>query len=235
MPKLANGLLTWFNTMTRDLWNLVPEPWQIHLEDCRNELTEINSALDAALASGEIIVPAWDNIFAALTLSPEQIKVVILGQDPYPNADHGIGLAFAVPSDTKPLPGSLRNILKEVETDIGRAPRTSADLAHWVDQGVLLLNTTLTTVHGTSNAHANLPWDRVVVQILSAVIAANPKVVAVLWGKAAQRYAPQISVDRVVSSTHPSPLSAHRGFFGSKPFSKTNEMLRLDHKEGIDW
>jgi len=221
--------------MTRDLWNLVPEPWQIHLEDCRNELTEINSALDAALASGEIIVPAWDNIFAALTLSPEQIKVVILGQDPYPNADHGIGLAFAVPNQTKPVPGSLRNILKEVEADIGRAPRTSADLAHWVDQGVLLLNTTLTTVHSTSNAHAKLPWDHVVDRILNAVLVANPKVVAVLWGIAAQSFAPHFSIDRVVSSAHPSPLSAHRGFIGSKPFSKTNEMLRLDHKEGIDW
>ena len=235
MPKLANGLLTWFNTMTRDLWNLVPEPWQIHLEDCRDDLAVINSALSAALVSGEIIVPAWDNIFAALTLSPEQIKVVILGQDPYPNADHGIGLAFAVPNQTKPVPGSLRNILKEVEADIGRAPRTSADLAHWVDQGVLLLNTTLTTVHGASNAHAKLPWDHVVARILNAVIAANPKVVAILWGNAAQSYASKFVANRVVSSAHPSPLSAHRGFIGSKPFSETNEMLRIDHRERIDW
>ena len=128
-------------------------------------------------------MPAWENIFAALTLAPEQVKVVILGQDPYPNADHGIGLAFAVPNETKPLPGSLRNILKEVEADIGRAPRTSPDLAHWVAQGVLLLNTTLTTVHGASNAHAKLPWDRVVAQILNAVIAANPKVVAILGAR----------------------------------------------------
>jgi len=235
LPRLDNGLLTWFNTMTRDLWNLVPEPWQSHLDDCRDDLAVINSDLSAAQVSGKIIVPAWDNIFAALTLSPEQIKVVILGQDPYPNADHGIGLAFAVPNQTKPVPGSLRNILKEVEADIGRAPRTSADLAHWVDQGVLLLNTTLTTVHSTSNAHAKLPWDHVVDRILNAVLVANPKVVAVLWGIAAQSFAPHFSIDRVVSSAHPSPLSAHRGFFGSKPFSKTSEMLRLDHKEGIDW
>jgi len=235
LPKLDNGLLTWFNTMTRDLWDLVPEPWQNHLEDCRDDLAVINSALNAAQVSGEIIVPAWNKIFAALTLSPEQVKVVILGQDPYPNADHGIGLAFAVPNQTNPLPGSLRNILTEVEADIGRARRTSADLAHWVDQGVILLNTTLTTIHGTSNAHAKLPWDHVVVRILNAVIATNPNVVAILWGNAAQRYAPLFSVDRVVSSVHPSPLSVHRGFVGSKPFSKTNEMLRIDHNEGIDW
>lgn len=235
MPKLDNGLLTWFNTMTRDLWNLVPEPWQSHLEDCRDDLAVINSALNAALVSDEIIVPVWDKTFAALTLSPEQVKVVILGQDPYPNADHGIGLAFAAPSETNPLPGSLRNILKEVEANIGRATRTSADLAHWVDQGVLLLNTTLTTVHATSNAHAKLPWDRVVDRILNTVLVANPKVVAILWGNAAQSYASKFVADRVVSSAHPSPLSAHRGFIGSKPFSKTNEMLRMDSKEGIDW
>jgi len=235
LPKLDNGLLTWFNNMTRDLWNLIPEPWQIQLEDFRDELAEINFALNSAQVGGEIIVPVWDHIFAALTLAPDQVKVVILGQDPYPNSDHGIGLAFAVPNETKALPGSLRNILKELEADIGRPPQTSPDLAHWVAQGVLLLNTTLTTVHGASNAHTKLPWDRVVAQILTAVITANPKVVAILWGKAAQNYAPYFAAERVVDSAHPSPLSAHRGFLGSKPFSKTNEMLRLDHKEGIDW
>jgi uracil-DNA glycosylase len=221
--------------MTRDLWTLVPEPWQSALVDCRNELTEIDSYLNTAQAIGEIIVPAWENIFAAIALAPDQVKVVILGQDPYPNSKHAVGLAFAVPSETAPLPGSLRNILKEVEADIGRAPQTSPNLAHWVAQGVLLLNTALTTVHRASNSHAKLPWDRVVTQILNAVIAANPKVVAVLWGNSAQSLAPKFAADRVVACAHPSPLSAHRGFFGSKPFSRTNEMLRLDAKEGIDW
>lgn len=221
--------------MTRDLWSLVPEPWQNALEDCRNELTEIDSYLNPAQDSGEMIVPAWENIFAALALAPEQVKVVILGQDPYPNSNHAVGLAFAVPNETKPLPGSLRNILKEVAEDLSRPPQTLPNLAHWVAQGVLVLNTTLTTVHGASNSHAKLPWDRVVTQILNAVIAANPKVVAVLWGKAAQSYAPRFARERVVMSAHPSPLSAHRGFIGSKPFSKTNEMLGSDHKEGIAW
>ena len=221
--------------MTRDLWSLIPEPWRNQLENCRDELTEIDSALNAAHVGGEIIVPAWDNIFTALTLAPHQVKVVILGQDPYPNSEHAIGLAFAVPKETKPLPGSLRNILKELEADIGRPPQTSPDLAHWVAQGVLLLNTTLTTVHGVSNSHAELPWDRVVAQILNTVVTANSKVVAILWGKAAQSCSPMFSQDRIVTSAHPSPLSAHRGFAGSKPFSKTNEMLRLDRKEGIDW
>jgi len=221
--------------MTRDLWSLVPEPWQKHLASCRDELAEIDSYLSSAQDSGEIIVPDRENIFAALTLAPEQVKVVILGQDPYPNSIHGIGLAFAVPNGTKPLPGSLRNILKEVEADLGQPPKTLPDLAHWVAQGVLLINSGLTTVHGASNSHAKLPWDRVVAQILQAVIAANPKVVATLWGKSAQNYASNFSPDRVVAGAHPSPLSAHRGFIGSKPFSKTNAMLRLDHREGIDW
>jgi len=221
--------------MTRDLWSLIPGPWQKHLANCRDELAEIDSYLSSAQNSGEIIVPDRENIFAALALAPEQVKVVILGQDPYPNLNHGIGLAFAVPNGTKPLPGSLRNILTEVEADLGQPPKTLPDLAHWVAQGVLLINTALTTVQGGSNSHAKLPWDRVVAQILNAVIAANPKVVAILWGKSAQNYAPIFSPDRVVAGAHPSPLSAHRGFIGSKPFSKTNAMLRLDHREGIDW
>lgn len=221
--------------MTRDLWSLVPGPWQKHLADCRDELAEINAYLNSALDSGAIIVPAWQNIFAALAIAPEQVKVVVLGQDPYPNSNHGIGLAFAVPNGIKPLPGSLRNILKEVEADLGKPPQTLPDLAHWVAQGVLLVNTALTTVHDSSNSHAKLPWDRVVALILNAVIAANPKVVAILWGKSAQNYSPKFSPDRVVACAHPSPISANRGFIGSKPFSKTNAMLRLDHKEGIDW
>lgn len=221
--------------MTRDLWSLVPGPWQKHLANCRDELADINAYLNSALDRGEINVPSWEKIFAALAIAPEQVKVVILGQDPYPNANHGIGLAFAVPNGTKPLPGSLRNILKEVEADLGKPAQTMPDLAHWVAQGVLLLNTALTTVHGASNSHAKLPWDRVVDQILTAVTAANPKVVAILWGNSAQNYAPNFSPDRVVACAHPSPLSAHRGFIGSKPFSKTNDMLSLDHKEGIDW
>lgn len=235
MRKLDSGLLTWFNTVARDLWNLIPEPWHDHLETCRNEVVAIATYLKVADAKGEIVVPALENIFAALNLAPEQVKVVILGQDPYPNSDHAVGLAFAVPPGTKTLPGSLRNILKEVETDIGQAPLTLPDLGHWVAQGVLLLNTTLTTVHGASNSHVRLPWNHVVAQILKVVIATNPKVVAILWGNAAANYAPQFANDRVVISAHPSPLSAHRGFIGSRPFSRTNEMLRLDQKAGITW
>ena len=123
----------------------------------------------------------------------------------------------------------------EVEANLGQPPQTLPDLAHWVAQGVLLLNTALTTVHGTSNSHAGLPWDRIVANILNAVVATNPKVVAVLWGNSAQKYAPLFSPDRIVSGAHPSPLSAHRGFIGSKPFSKANEMLRMDYSERIDW
>ncbi len=235
MRKLDNGLPAWFNTLARELWDLIPEPWREHLENCREDLSEISAHLQIANDVGETVVPSWESVFAALTLAPEQVKVLVLGQDPYPNSNHAVGLAFAVPPETSPLPGSLRNILKEVETDVGRSPLTSPDLSHWVAQGVLLLNTTLTTVHGASNFHVGLPWDRVVANILDAVLSVNPKVVAILWGNAAQSYAPRFASERVVMSAHPSPLSAHRGFIGSKPFSKTNVMLGLDHKEGIAW
>ena len=221
--------------MARDLWNLIPEPWRVHLESCRIEIAQISSLLEAALDSDEEFVPAWENIFSVLEQSPERIKVVILGQDPYPNPNHAIGLAFAVPAGTTPLPASLRNIFKEADSDLEQAHLAGPDLAHWVSQGVLLLNTSLTTRAGESNSHSQLPWDAMTTRILRVVIAANPNVVAILWGKSAQKYASLFADGRVIMSPHPSPLSAHRGFFGSRPFSKANELLSLDKQERINW
>ena len=221
--------------MTRELWEVIPKPWQEHLKECREELTHISSFLNAAVARGDVVVPAWEKIFAALTIDPQEVKVIILGQDPYPNAKHGIGLAFAVPNESKPLPGSLRNIFSECESDLGQPPLATPDLAHWVSQGVLLLNTSLTTISGASNSHAHLPWDKVVAAILKAVVANNPDVIAILWGKAAQSFVPDFASNRVITSAHPSPLSAYRGFFGSRPFTRANEMLGLQQVKGINW
>ena len=221
--------------MARDLWNLIPELWRSHLETCSDEISQLSPLLEVSIKRGDVVVPAWEKIFAVLSLAPEQVKVVILGQDPYPNANHAIGLAFAVPAETTPLPGSLRNIFKEVDSDLERAHLAGPDLAHWAAQGVLLLNTSLTTLAGASNSHTHLPWNVVTTQILKAVVAANPNVVAILWGKSAQKFAPLFTSGQVLMSPHPSPLSAHRGFFGSRPFSKANELLSLDKKERIMW
>jgi uracil-DNA glycosylase len=221
--------------LTRELWNLVPEYWRAHLETCHDEISEISKELDAASNRGEVCVPARGNIFAVLNLSPEQVKVVILGQDPYPNVNHANGFAFAVPAETNRLPGSLRNIFKEVDSDLAHTHVADPDLRHWASQGVLLLNTSLTTLAGASNSHPHLPWDVVTSQILKVVVAANPQVVAILWGKTAQKYAPLFGSGQVLMSAHPSPLSAHRGFFGSRPFSKANELLSLNKQKRINW
>lgn len=221
--------------MARDLWILVPEPWRVHLENCRGVLSQLSQLLEAAIACDEVLVPAWENIFAVLDLAPEQVKVVILGQDPYPDVNHAIGRAFAVPAGTTPLPGSLRNLFKEADSDLGHAHLAESDLRHWTSQGVLLLNTSLTTMAGASNSHAHLPWDVVTTQILKVVVAANPNVVAILWGKSAQKFASIFTSDRLIVSAHPSPLSAHRGFFGSRPFTRVNEMLATTKSGGIDW
>lgn len=205
------------------------------METCHDEIAKISNELDVASSRGEVVVPARENIFAVLNLAPEQVKVVILGQDPYPNANHANGFAFAVSAATTRLPGSLRNIFKEVDADLGHAHLAEPDLRHWASQGVLLLNTSLTTLAGASNSHAHLPWDVVTTQVLKVVISANPNVVAILWGKTAQKYAPLFGSGQVLMSPHPSPLSAHRGFLGSRPFSKANELLSRGKQERIIW
>jgi len=221
--------------MLSSLWEFVPDTWQDELSPVQQTLSELDQLLEAAADSGDQIVPIQELIFNSLQTGPSQVRIVILGQDPYPNSAHAIGLAFAVPAATSPLPSSLRNIFKEVDSDLGTAAQSSPDLKSWASQGVLLLNTSLTTTHGQSAAHATWPWSPVVNQILKSVTEHNPNVVAILWGRAARNYSHLFNPERIISSAHPSPLSAHRGFFGSKPFSGANAMLAVDGHQVINW
>ena len=221
--------------MTTTLWDAIPPAWQACLSLCKSEVDEISRLLAIAEQSGIRVVPAIENIFTALTIDPSDISVVILGQDPYPTPNYAIGLAFAVPEGTKPLPGSLRNVFKEVESDIGRASVADCSLQTWVDQGVLLLNTSLTTESGIRAGHVTWPWEKIVQTILRHVVEVNPKVVAVLWGNHAKQFAQMFDVESIVESAHPSPLSASRGFLGSKPFSRVNETLVANQKQMINW
>lgn len=202
---------------------------------CRSDIDEVSRLLASAQQSGIHVVPDIENVFAALTLAPRDISVVILGQDPYPNPSHAIGLAFAVPAGTHPLPGSLRNVFREVESDIGRPAVADYSLKNWADQGVLLLNTSLTTESGVRAGHATWPWDKIVQTILKHVVEVNPKVVAALWGNHAKQFAQLFDVESIVASAHPSPLSASRGFLGSRPFSRVNEILSANQKHVINW
>lgn len=223
------------NLMSAALWDSLPEPWQECLDDCRALIYEIDEMISAFEKAGEILVPRKDQIFAALTVAPSDVAVVIIGQDPYPTSGHANGLAFAVSRETNPLPASLKNIFKEVASDTGSDSIADSSLKLWVDQGVLLLNTSLTTQVDVRAAHAKWPWDEIVTSIVIHVVKMNPKVAAVLWGNHAKQFVDMFDFNSVVSSAHPSPLSASRGFFGSKPFSKVNRILEANHKQVISW
>jgi uracil-DNA glycosylase len=184
-----------------------------------------------ATVQGTSIAPAKDQIFAALEVPLTEVRCVIVGQDPYPTAGNAHGLAFSIPDEVRKIPASLQNIFKEMDSDLGIEIPQSGNLEKWRDQGVLLLNRILTTEVGRSNAHGNLGWQEITKSIAEA--AANQNAVAILWGKEAQALAPVFKES--ISSVHPSPLSAYRGFFGSKPFSKVNEALMRIGREPIDW
>jgi len=181
------------------------------------------------------ILPPTSQIFAALErLQPDAVDVVILGQDPYPTPGHAHGFAFSAEPDTRPLPRSLSNIYKELQTDLGATPAT-ADLRFWADQGVLLLNNVLTVPAGQANGHAKLGWQRLTRDVL-ARLSDRPRAY-LLWGAQAQKTARAVDPmqNLKIETPHPSPLSAHRGFFGSRPFSRVNDWLQRQGKPAIQW
>lgn len=218
-----------------DLWDLVPSTWVKPLEPVKPFIERLSATLNAAQEAGQQILPPPTQIFRALQVSPDDVRVVVVGQDPYPNAQYACGLSFSVPAGTKALPGSLRNIVRELISDMGSTQAANGDLQPWVDQGVLLLNRTLTVVAGQSGSHAKLGWEEVTNRIIDVVVERNPQVVALLWGNHAQTLAPKFDAQAVVCGVHPSPLSAHRGFVGSRPFSAINQMLTHRHQEPIRW
>lgn len=211
----------------QELFDSLPQSWKALLESERPHFLRVQAFLDR-----REFIPLQENIFRALPTEPSHIRVVILGQDPYPNPAHAMGLSFSVPTSVKALPASLKNIFKELEDDLDVA-NTSGDLSAWNDQGVLLLNRILTTDPTASLAHAGIGWEEITKKIVE--IAAAQKSIAVLWGNKAQELADLFPSDSVLSSAHPSPLSAYRGFFGSKPFSRVNALLVERGKEAIDW
>jgi len=206
--------------------------WQELLTDQRKLLAEIEAVLD----SQEQVVPQKKNIMRAFKLPPEHYRVLIVGQDPYPNAVHATGLAFCVPEGTTPLPPTLRNIIKELRDDLGQNLVATGDISNWAIQGVMLLNRSLTTRVGQTAAHFDIGWDQFTaraIEVLQKVH--NGKLVAILWGQRARVLAEDLTMSRVLQSPHPSPLSSYRGFFGSKPFSSCNKLLTESQLPPIDW
>jgi len=200
-------------------------------------LQSIDAHLMARAADGVAIYPPRELIFNALHhMAPQDVRVVILGQDPYHGAGEAMGLSFSVPGGVK-IPPSLRNMYKELASDLGMAPAGSGDLTHWARQGVLLLNTSLTVEADNAGSHGKIGWQQVTDALIDAVNAQNPGCVFLLWGNWAQGKAERIDASRhgVFKAVHPSPLSASRGFFGSRPFSQANAWLQAHGREGIDW
>jgi uracil-DNA glycosylase len=204
----------------------VHSSWKPVLDPFSADIARILASLQSSS-----IAPARDQIFSALEVPLSEVRCVIVGQDPYPTAGNAHGLAFSIPDEVRKIPASLQNIFKELHSDLGFEIPQSGNLEKWRDQGILLLNRILTTEVGRSNAHSNLGWQQITKSIAQA--AANQDAVAILWGKEAQILAPVFKES--ITSVHPSPLSAYRGFFGSKPFSKVNEALIRIGREPIDW
>ena len=202
--------------------------WKETLKDYLPLLDEIEGKI-----SFDPYLPKKDLVMRALSRDLYDSKVLILGQDPYPNPDHAVGLAFSIPAEEKKLPSSLKNIFKELNTDLGISTPESGDLSPWLEQGVVLLNRTLTCRSGESNSHAQIGW-RSFTEVCVAKIA-ELGAIAILWGNSAQECSKYFTTDKLITAPHPSPLSAHRGFFGSKPFSRANAALVLAGKPPINW
>ncbi|MEB8434218.1 uracil-DNA glycosylase [Cocleimonas sp. KMM 6892] len=201
-------------------------------------MQELKQFLHNEKAQGKNILPPASLWFNALNSMPfEKLKVVILGQDPYPTAGHAHGLCFSVLPDVKPLPKSLLNINKELQSDLGIDNSHSGYLQPWANQGVLLLNAVLTVEEGNANAHQGKGWERFTDSIIQTINEEKEHVVFILWGAYAQKKGVFIDTSKhlVIKSAHPSPLSAYRGFFESKPFSRTNAYLEEFGETPIDW
>lgn len=214
---------------------LVAPDWAQALEPVEPALRRIGDALRAESAAGRRWLPAPGRVLRAFERPLADVRVLVVGQDPYPTPGHAVGLAFSVERDVRPLPRSLVNIYREVSDDVGGEPGPSGDLTGWSEQGVLLLNRALTVQEGRPGSHRHLGWQEVTDRAVAVLAARGGPLVAVLWGREAQSLRPALGGVPVVASPHPSPLSASRGFFGSRPFSAVNVLLAAQGAAGVDW
>jgi uracil-DNA glycosylase len=221
----------------RPLNELVDEGWARALQPVTDQVTSMGEFLRSEIAEGRGYLPAGENVLRAFTFPLDDVRVLIVGQDPYPTPGHAVGLSFSVAPDVRPLPRSLDNIFREYATDLGHPAPTSGDLTPWAQRGVMLLNRVLTVRPGTPASHRGKGWEAVTECAIRALVARSRPLVAVLWGRDAATLKPMLTGDRctTIESVHPSPLSASRGFFGSRPFSRTNQLLTEMGGEPIDW
>lgn len=191
--------------------------------------------LRAEIAAGRTYLPAGEHVLRAFKQPFDDVRVLIVGQDPYPTPGHAVGLSFSVAPDVRPIPKSLINIYQEYCEDLGHPTPSNGDLTPWAEQGVLLLNRSLTVQPHKSNSHQGKGWEQVTEQAIKALAARGGPLVAILWGRNARNLRPMLGDVPCIESAHPSPLSARNGFFGSRPFSRANQLLVQQGAEPLDW
>ncbi|WP_085990321.1 uracil-DNA glycosylase [Rhodococcus opacus] len=221
--------------MAAPLSDLVEAGWADALEPVSGRIAEMGEFLRAEIVDGREYLPAGENVLRAFTHPFSEVKVLIVGQDPYPTPGHAVGLSFSVAPDVRPVPRSLGNIFTEYSKDLGYETPTTGDLTPWSRQGVLLLNRVLTVQPGLPASHRKKGWEAVTEQAIRALVARPEPLVAILWGRDASTLKPMLGDVPTIESAHPSPLSASRGFFGSRPFSRANELLDGLGAEPVNW
>ena len=218
--------------MVQPLDELVARDWAEALRPVEPVIRSIGERLRT---EGKPYLPAGENVLRAFREPMARARVLIVGQDPYPTPGHPIGLSFAVERHVRPLPRSLTNIYRELRDDLGVSPAEHGDLSAWSKQGVVLLNRVLTVAPGAPASHKGWGWENVTQCAIESLAARGGPLVAILWGAQARSLAPLLGEVPRIESAHPSPLSASRGFFGSKPFSRTNDLLAQQGAQPIDW
>lgn len=221
--------------MARPLTELIAPDWAEALAPVEEQIRQMGDFLRDEISAGHGYLPAGENVLRAFTLPLKDVRVLVIGQDPYPTPGHAVGLCFSVAKDVRPLPKSLINIYKELETDLGIPPAEHGDLTNWFNQGVLLLNRVLTVRPGAPASHRGKGWEAVTSRAVEVLARRGGPLVALLWGKDAQGAEPLLGDIPVIKSPHPSPLSARYGFFGSRPFSRVNQALEAQGADPIDW
>ena len=221
--------------MTKPLSEQIDPGWASALEPVAGTITAMGAFLRDEVAAGRTYLPSGGHVLRAFTRPLQDVRVLIVGQDPYPTPGHAIGLSFAVDREVRPIPRSLKNIYRELQSDLGIDPPQHGDLSAWADAGVMLLNRVLTVAPGNPGSHRGRGWERVTDRAIEVLAARGGPLVAILWGKDAQSLQPALGSVPVIASTHPSPMSADRGFFGSKPFSRANALLVEQGAEPVDW
>lgn len=219
----------------RPLSDLVAPDWAQALAPVEDRLHELGTFLRQENAAGRGFLPAGEHVLRAFERPLADVRVLVVGQDPYPTPGHAVGLSFSVAPDVRPVPRSLTNIYTELESDLGLPRPAGGDLTPWAEGGVLLLNRVLTVSPGAAGSHRRRGWEQVTQVAIEALVARGGPLVAVLWGRDAQQLAPMLGDVPVVASAHPSPLSARNGFFGSRPFSRVNALLAEQGAPPIDW